>query len=58
MCPHEFDVDICSITEKNAALSFSLVGQPCPRDYNVNFIIISFSQKQFQNEATNIFIFI
>ena len=26
MCPHEFDVALCSITVKNAALSFPLIG--------------------------------
>ena len=28
MCPHYFDMALCGITTKNAALSFSLVGQP------------------------------
>ena len=29
MCPYEFDVALCDVTEKIVALSFSLVGHPC-----------------------------
>ena len=28
MCPHQLDVALCSITVKNGALNFSLVGHP------------------------------
>ena len=31
MCPCDFDVALCSITAKNVAPSFSLVGQLCFR---------------------------
>ena len=30
MCPHDFDVALCYIVVKNVALSFSLIGHPCP----------------------------
>jgi len=35
MRAREFDVNLSSITEKNSALSFSRVGQPCPRDWPI-----------------------
>lgn len=31
MCLHEYDVGLCYITPKNAALSFIMVGHPCSR---------------------------
>ena len=34
MCPHVFDVALCSITVKNAAHSLSLAGHPCTISLN------------------------
>ena len=40
MCPHDFDMDICGITLKNVALSFSLVGHPWPRTSMSQIILV------------------
>ena len=35
ICPHEFDMALCNITVKSAALSLLLVGHPCYSVFNI-----------------------